>query len=166
MKYEILLSKQDFVAFRKQLQYLTQMKEHYLFMLKRTMMQSQWQIHVETYYKGKSTLEPIFMNVALLMKIFGLSSPLQPKTLVLKINESRYLALFVVSGSVKKLFSIDCANIYLLYYFFQNNLHSGKKQGYHTLFISWFINFKGSIFKGSFHIYFRRVIIVFSQQYF
>ena len=41
MKYEILLSKQDFVAFRKQLQYLTQMKEHYLFMLKRTMMQSQ-----------------------------------------------------------------------------------------------------------------------------
>ena len=31
----------------------------------------------------------------------------------LKINESRYIALFVVSGSIKKLFSIDYVNIYL-----------------------------------------------------
>ena len=30
----------------------------------------------------------------------------------LKINESRYIALFMVSGSTKKLFSIDCVNIY------------------------------------------------------
>ena len=31
---------------------------------------------------------------------------------LLKVNESRYIALFVVSGSMKKLFSIDCVNIY------------------------------------------------------
>ena len=29
-----------------------------------------------------------------------------------KINESRYIALFVVSGSIKKLFSINYINIY------------------------------------------------------
>ena len=32
---------------------------------------------------------------------------------LLKINESRYIALFVVSGSIKKLFSIDYVTIYL-----------------------------------------------------
>ena len=31
---------------------------------------------------------------------------------VLKINESQYIALFVVSGSIRKLFSIDFVNIY------------------------------------------------------
>ena len=31
----------------------------------------------------------------------------------LKINESQYIALFMVSRSIKKLFSIDCVNIYL-----------------------------------------------------
>ena len=30
----------------------------------------------------------------------------------LKINESQYIALFVVSRSIKKLFSIACVNIY------------------------------------------------------
>ena len=30
-----------------------------------------------------------------------------------KINESRYIALFVVSGSIKTLLSIDYVNIYL-----------------------------------------------------
>ena len=29
-----------------------------------------------------------------------------------KVTESRYIALFAVSGSIKKLFSIDCVNIY------------------------------------------------------
>ena len=35
-----------------------------------------------------------------------------------KVNESKYTALFVVSGSVKKLFSIDSVNIYLSSIFF------------------------------------------------
>ena len=30
-----------------------------------------------------------------------------------KINESRYITLFAVSGSIKRLFSIDYVNIYL-----------------------------------------------------
>ena len=32
--------------------------------------------------------------------------------LLVKVNESRYFALFVVSGSMKKFFSVDCVNIY------------------------------------------------------
>ena len=36
-----------------------------------------------------------------------------------KINESRFIALFVVSGSIKKLFSIDYVNIYIFSIFFQ-----------------------------------------------
>ena len=36
----------------------------------------------------------------------------------LQVNESRYVALFVFSGSIKKLFSIDCINIYLFSIFF------------------------------------------------
>ena len=35
-----------------------------------------------------------------------------------KINESRYIAVFVVSESIKKLFSIDYVNIYLFSIFF------------------------------------------------
>ena len=31
----------------------------------------------------------------------------------LNVNEAPYIALFVVSGSIKKLFSIDCVNIFL-----------------------------------------------------
>ena len=34
-------------------------------------------------------------------------------TIRTKVNESRYTALFVVSGSIKKFFRIDFANIYL-----------------------------------------------------
>ena len=30
----------------------------------------------------------------------------------IKVNESRCIAFFVVSGSIKKVFSIDCVNIY------------------------------------------------------
>ena len=32
----------------------------------------------------------------------------------LKVNESWYIALFLVNGSIKKFFSIDNVNIYLL----------------------------------------------------
>ena len=38
----------------------------------------------------------------------------------IKVNESRYIALFVVSGSIKKLFSIDYVNIYLFSIIFFN----------------------------------------------
>ena len=31
----------------------------------------------------------------------------------IEVNESRYIALFVISGSIKKLYTIDCVNIYL-----------------------------------------------------
>ena len=34
------------------------------------------------------------------------------KFILIKVNKSGYIALFVVSGSIKKLFSIDCVNIY------------------------------------------------------
>ena len=37
---------------------------------------------------------------------------------MIKVNKPRYIALFVVSGSIKKLFSIDCVNIYLFSVFF------------------------------------------------
>ena len=61
----------------------------------------------------------------------------------LKINESQYIALFVVCGTIKKLFSIDCVNIYfsqsIVNYLFSIGL---KVWGYPTLLISWFINFK------------------------
>ena len=36
----------------------------------------------------------------------------------LKVNESQYIALFVVSGSIKKLSLIDFVNIYLILIFF------------------------------------------------
>ena len=39
----------------------------------------------------------------------------------IKVNESRYIALFVVSESIKKLFLIDCVNIYLFSIFFFSN---------------------------------------------
>ena len=35
-----------------------------------------------------------------------------------KVNESRYIALFVFSGPIKKLFSIDCVYIYLFSIFY------------------------------------------------
>ena len=31
---------------------------------------------------------------------------------LLKVNESQHITLFVVSGSIKKIFSIDCIRIY------------------------------------------------------
>ena len=68
---------------------------------------------------------------------------------LIKVNKSRYIALFVVSGSVQKLFSIDCVNIYFSksispififpQYFFQQ---VSKVRGYPTLPILWFFNSK------------------------
>ena len=49
--------------------------------------------------------------------------------LQLKLNESRYIALFVVSGSIKKLFSIDCVNIYLFSIFFSIDFSGWKSVG-------------------------------------
>ena len=36
----------------------------------------------------------------------------------LKSNKSWYIALFMVSGFIKNLFSIDCVNLHLFQYFF------------------------------------------------
>ena len=56
---------------------------------------------------------------------------------VFKINEPQYIALIVVSGSIKKLFSIDCVNIYfsqsIINYLFLIDLNVW---GYPTLLIS------------------------------
>ena len=64
------------------------------------------------------------------------------EVLQIKINESQYIALFVVSGSIKKLFPINCVNIYfsqsIANYPFSVDL---KVWGYPTLLIPWFINF-------------------------
>ena len=61
---------------------------------------------------------------------------------IVKINKSQYIALFVVSGSIRKLFSIDCVNVYfsqsIINYFFSIDL---KVWGYLTFLISWSINF-------------------------
>ena len=43
------------------------------------------------------------------------------KLFKVKVNESRYIALFVVSGSTKKLFVIDFVSIYLSSMFFFNS---------------------------------------------
>ena len=49
----------------------------------------------------------------------------------LKVNESQYVALSVVSGSIKKLFSIDCVNIYFSQsiIFFQSFYNTFKSVG-------------------------------------
>ena len=39
--------------------------------------------------------------------------------ILIKVNESRYIALFVVSGYIKKIFLMDCVNIYLFSLFFK-----------------------------------------------
>ena len=75
--------------------------------------------------------------------------------MLIKVSESRYITLFLVSGSIRKLFSTDCAififsqyfsqlivSIFIFSpYFFQHILPGGKVRGYSTLAISWFINF-------------------------
>ena len=46
-----------------------------------------------------------------------------------KVKESRYIALFVVSGSVKKLFAVDYVNICLFSIFFFNRFCQVEKFG-------------------------------------
>ena len=83
----------------------------------------------------------------------------------MKVHESRYIALFEFSRSIKKLYSLDCVNICLFSIFlstdfarwkklfpigwvniclfsifFQYVLPGGKVWGYPTLLILWFIN--------------------------
>ena len=59
----------------------------------------------------------------------------------LKLDESRYIALFVFSRSIKKLFSSDCVNIYPFSIFFSLDFARWKVWGYLVLLILWFINF-------------------------
>ena len=67
------------------------------------------------------------------------------KRFLIKVSKSRYIALFVYSRSIKKLFSVDCVNIYLFSIFFQSIFLGGKGWGYPALFISLLINFEVSI---------------------
>ena len=64
----------------------------------------------------------------------------------IKINESQYITLFVVSGSIEKLFSIDYVSICLFSIFFstdfQYKVFNRKVWDYPTSLIPWFINFK------------------------
>ena len=54
--------------------------------------------------------------------------------LLFKLNESRYIALFMVSGSIKKLSSIDYFNIYLVSLFRSIYFARWKRVGlYHYL---------------------------------
>ena len=50
---------------------------------------------------------------------------------LLKVNESRYIALFMFSGSIKKLFSIDCINVYFLSILFAIDFARWKRAGLH-----------------------------------
>ena len=57
--------------------------------------------------------------------------------LLIKINESRYIASFAVSGSIKKLFSPLIMSIFIFsQYFFQQIFPGGKVRGYPTWLIS------------------------------
>ena len=47
----------------------------------------------------------------------------------IKVNESQYVALFVFSGSIKKIFSIDCVNIYIFSIFFSKDFFRWKSLG-------------------------------------
>ena len=48
---------------------------------------------------------------------------------LLKVNESRYIALFMFSGSVKKLFSTDCINVFFFINIVCNRLCAVEKSG-------------------------------------
>ena len=59
-------------------------------------------------------------------------------------DESLYIALFVASGSIKKLFLTDFVDIYLFSIFFSIDFAQCKSLGLlhaYCLAISWFINF-------------------------
>ena len=52
-----------------------------------------------------------------------------------KVNESKHIALFVLSGSLKNLFSIDCASIYFSQYYFLQILLGGEMWDYPALLV-------------------------------
>ena len=49
------------------------------------------------------------LHISELLKLYGI---ILLSKLIIKTDESRYTALFVVSGSIKKFFSIDCVNLF------------------------------------------------------
>ena len=49
------------------------------------------------------------------------------KGIPIKVNESRYISLFVFSGSINKLFSIYCTNVYLFSIFFSIDFERWRK---------------------------------------
>ena len=53
-----------------------------------------------------------------------------------KVNKTRNIALFVINGSVKKLFLIDCVNICLFTIFFSIDFAWWKSVGHPTLLVS------------------------------
>ena len=63
----------------------------------------------------------------------------------LKVNQSRYIALNVVRGSIEKLSQlfVSLSTFFSIFWFFSNRfLHGGKMWGYDSLLISWFVNIK------------------------
>ena len=69
--------------------------------------------------KNCSFLEKIAKFIDILEKIYVFKKYKYLYLLVSKFNESRYIALFVVSGSIKKLSLIDYGSIYPFQYFIQ-----------------------------------------------
>ena len=77
-----------------------------------------------------------------LLKSYGTYRNIANIRLSLKINESRYIVLFVISGSVKKLFPIDYVNIYMFLIFFVSRFCLVEKCGirkwcHHINQLSW-----------------------------
>ena len=87
-------------------------------------------------FKYKFILVPIFLYLKLIKNHQVAFIPNFSRLgKVLKINESQYIALSVVSGSIGKLFSIEYVNIYLFSIFLSID------------FTLQFINFKGNYLK-------------------
>ena len=77
-----------------------------------------------------------------LLKSYGTYRNIANTRLSLKINESRYIVLFVISGSVKKLFPIDYVNMYMFLIFFVSRFCPVEKCGiqkwcHHINQLSW-----------------------------
>ena len=52
------------------------------------------------------------LRLSMSFYVLYLVNIIRAEYLLVKINESQYMALSMVSGSIKELFSIDCVNIY------------------------------------------------------
>ena len=68
-----------------------------------------------------------------------------------KINESRYVALFVVSGSIKKFLSLDYANTYLFLIFFSIDFDGWKSVG--LLYITYIVIHNFKVYTLNFNIF-------------